>query len=617
MSEIHPIKSSSGHKDHRRQQLIDATINTISRYGLSKTTVAKVTGEAKLSAGIVGFYFDSKEKLLLGTLRALNDELHQYTADVINKGNPPLETLKGIIDLYFEPALCDSRKIAVWYAFSSESSARKEYMDICGEHDAWLQRFLLTQCEALCTAENGKTSGNAIAISRGLDGLIDGFWQECLYQPEDFDRNGARKTCYEYLETVFPAISKTSKELTYSNHDFASPDNELSDCLPTWAYADPELLELEKETIFRRNWLLVGHVNDMPHPRDYLTLDAMGERALVIRGNDNQIRGFHNVCRHRGAKLLNPSSGQCAHALTCPFHGWTYQLDGKLIGVPAENTFENLEKATSGLVPLDLEIWMGFVFIRFNGDGPSLIEQMKPVEKEIAVYNIDQMLPLVNTRFDEFRPYNWKAFHDIDNEGYHVPIGHPSLQQLYGNNYKDEFVDGLPVSYGYINDKPAKLWSVRNYQKLLPEFDHLPADKQRLWMYETIFPSMVLGLYPDCIEFYMTIPVSTDKTLVRSGAYALTDTRREMKALRYLNRRINNFTSQEDESFVRGLQDGMQSSVFPEPNLSSIERGVSEFHHQIQEILPVARLKNHPGNGKVASTNQHLLSTPTRSNLVN
>ena len=148
----------------------------------------------------------------------------------------------------------------------------------------------------------------------------------------------------------------------------------MSDCLPTWAYSDPELLELEKETIFRKNWLLVGHVNDMPNARDYLTLDAMGERALVIRGNDNQIRGFHNVCRHRGAKLLNSSSGQCAHALTCPFHGWTYQLDGKLIGVPAENTFENLEKSTSGLVPLDLEIWMGFVFIRFNGDGPSLAE---------------------------------------------------------------------------------------------------------------------------------------------------------------------------------------------------------------------------------------------------
>jgi phenylpropionate dioxygenase-like ring-hydroxylating dioxygenase large terminal subunit/AcrR family transcriptional regulator len=605
MTDIRLHPQSSDYKDQRRQQLIDATIETISKYGLSKTTVSKVTGEARLSAGIVGFYFDSKEKLLLGTLRALQDELRNYTATVIEKSDPPFETLKAIIDLYFEPVLCDPKKIAVWYAFSSESSARKEYMEICGEHDAWFQSFLLTQCQLLCTTEDGKSTGNAVAISRALDGLIDGFWQECLYQPEDFDRESARNTCYQYLETVFPAHAQPENIPKNTLHD-TTTDQELSDCLPPWAYYDPELLELEKETIFRRNWLLIGHVNDIPNARDYLTLDAVGERALVVRDNNNQIQGFHNVCRHRGAKLLESSSGNCAHALTCPFHGWTYQLDGQLIGVPAENTFTNLEKSASGLVPLDLEIWMGFIFIRFDGDGPSLAKMMEPVAKEIEAYNLEQMLPLENTRLDELRPYNWKTFHDIDNEGYHVPIGHPSLQQLYGKNYKDEFVDGLPVSYGYLNEKPAKIWSVRNYQKLLPEFDHLPADKQRLWMYETIFPSMVLGLYPDCIEFYMTIPVSSDQTLVRSGVYALPDNRPGMKALRYLNRRINNLTSTEDESFVRGLQDGMQSRVFPEPNLSSIEQGVREFHHQLQQILPVAKLKNHPGNSKGESTNRRL-----------
>jgi phenylpropionate dioxygenase-like ring-hydroxylating dioxygenase large terminal subunit/AcrR family transcriptional regulator len=612
MTDIHQVPQSSAHKDQRRQQLIDATIATISKYGLSKTTISKVTGEARLSAGIVGFYFDSKEKLLLGTLRALQDELRNYTAAVIEKSDPPLATLKAIIDLYFEPTLCDPNKIAVWYAFSSESSARKEYMDICGEHDAWFQKFLFTQCQLLCTTKDGNTAGNAVAISRGLDGLIDGFWQECLYQPEDFDRESARTICYEYLDTVFPPQTEPGNIPETTSHGIAMGE-ELSDCLPTWAYYDPELLELEKEVIFRRNWLLIGHVNDIPNARDYLTLDAVGERALVVRGTDNKIRGFHNVCRHRGAKLLDASSGNCAHALTCPFHGWTYQLDGQLIGVPAENTFANLDKSTSGLVSLDLEIWMGFIFIRFDGDGPSLAKLMKPVEKEIEVYNLDQMLPLENTRSDELHPYNWKTFHDIDNEGYHVPIGHPSLQQLYGKNYKDEIVEGVPVSYGYLNEKPAKLWSVRNYQKLLPEFDHLPADKQRLWLYETIFPSMVLGLYPDCIEFYMTMPVATDQTLVRSGVYALPDNRPEMKALRYLNRRINDLTSQEDESYVRGLQDGMQSRVFPEPNLSSIEQGVREFHHQLQQILPVARLKNHPGSGRVENMNRKLLSN-TRGN---
>ncbi len=381
---------------------------------------------------------------------------------------------------------------------------------------------------------------------------------------------------------------------------------ETSDCLAPWTYYDEELLELEKNQIFRKNWLLVGHINDMPNPRDYLTMDAVGERALVVRGNDNQIRAFHNVCRHRGSKLLDSPSGQCAHALTCPFHGWTYQLDGKLIGVPAENTFRNLDKSRNGLVPLDLEVWMGFIFIRFENAKQSLAQMLRPMQDEIAPYKIAQMQPLENTRYDDIRPYNWKVFHDIDNEGYHVPVGHPALQQLYGKNYSDQLVDGLPVSYGVINDQPAKLWSVRNYQKLLPRFDHLSEKNQKLWLYGGIFPSMVLGLYPDSIEFYMTLPVSADKTRVRGAAYALPDPRPEINAVRYLNRRINNATSAEDENFVRQLQDGMQSSVFPQPNLSSIEHGVREFHRQLQELLPVARLKHHPGKGQVAQTNLSL-----------
>ncbi|WP_424946153.1 aromatic ring-hydroxylating oxygenase subunit alpha [Candidatus Spongiihabitans sp.] len=383
-------------------------------------------------------------------------------------------------------------------------------------------------------------------------------------------------------------------------------NSETSDCLAPWAYYDDELLELEKDHLFKKNWLLVGHINDMPNPRDYLTLDAVGERALVVRGNDNQIRAFHNVCRHRGAKLLDSPCGQCAPALTCPFHGWTYQLDGKLIGVPAENTFRNLDKSRNGLVPLDLEVWMGFIFIRFQGGKQSLAEMLRPMQDEIAAYKIAQMQPLENTRYDDIRPYNWKVFHDIDNEGYHVPIGHPALQQLYGKDYSDHLVGGVPLSYGVINAEPAKLWSVRHYQKLLPRFAHLPKKNQDCWLYGGIFPSMVLGLYPDSIEFYMTIPVAIDKTRVRGGCYALLDSRREARAVRYLNRRINNATSAEDDNFVRWLQDGMQSSVFPQPNLSSIEQGVREFHHRLQATLPVARLKHHPGTGKVAQANLRL-----------
>ena len=330
-----------------------------------------------------------------------------------------------------------------------------------------------------------------------------------------------------------------------------------------------------------------------------------------MRGDDHQVRAFHNICRHRGAKLVEGARGRCPRALTCPFHGWTYRLDGALTGVPAETTFTHLDKAENGLAPLAMEIWMGFVFVRFGGsadsadsaDKPSLAETMKPVEQLASLYQMHKMQPIDGTRFEEVRPCNWKVIHDIDNEGYHVAHGHPALQQLYGKNYRDDAIGGVPVTYGYLNEEPGALWSVRHYQKLLPAFDHLPAGHQRLWVYIGLFPSMVLALYPDGMDYYMTIPVNAASTRLKGGSYALPDPRRETRAARYLGARINRVSSREDDEFVRRLYCGMQSSAFPEPRLSSIEHGVRAFHRQIQQVLPVATLANEPQAGTLAGVN--------------
>lgn len=592
-------------KDHRKAQLVDATIKTISEQGLSKTTIAKVTKQAELSAGIVSFYFNSKQQLLIGTLQVLSDEFKETIGVAFDDGNTPTETIMRVIEAYYSPTLCDKDKIAVWWAFCSESGARAEYVEICGEQDLWFQRQLETGISQLCT-EFDIHPNHAKPISRGLEGILDGSWQSMLFDPDNFDAELEKILCFDYLKAFFPdiRIPKGNKD---PNSNTRKQQLEIRDCLPVWTYTDEEFLELEKQTLFRQHWLLVGHINDMPDARDYLTLDAVDERAIVIRGNDNVIRAFHNVCRHRGAKLLDKPAGQCKHALTCPFHGWTYKLEGDLIGVPAESTFDSLDKTKNGLVPLEMEIWNGFIFVRFESNSDStthsVADSMQSVAHLFKPYQIESMHPIHGSRFEQLRPYNWKVIHDIDNEGYHVPIGHPALQQLYGKTYTDTQLGENTLSYGYINDKPASAWSVRNYQNLLPCYDHLPDDFQRLWQYSSTFPSMVYGLYPDSVEFYMTIPISINKTLYRGASYALADDRREAIAAQYLNRRINLETEAEDESFVRSMQDGMKSSAFPESNLSSIESGVKAFHHKIQSLLPVAKLKKHPGKGKIEQTN--------------
>ena len=594
-----------GPKDHRRQQLIEATIQTISKFGLSNTTIARVTQAAKLSTGIVGFYFKNKEHLLLGTLEYIDAEYNRLIKTVFTANAPPEAIVRKVLEVNFDPIVCDPDKIAVWNAFSSESGARKEYMKICGEHDQAFHNALLDCIRSLCGRYTDKEM-NPEAITRGLTGLIDGYWQAYLFSPAEFDRTEAIRIGIDYLSAVFPDHFPLDGE-----PDSSFSGSRTSELLAPWTYRDKEFLALEQEILFKQNWLLVGHINDIAEPRSYLTLDAVGERALIIRGSDNQIRAFHNVCRHRGAKLFDKRQGHCAPAITCPFHGWTYQLDGQLVGVPAHKTFGHLTKQDHGLVPLEFEIWMGFVFVRFKGTGPSLAERMKPVEPLLAPYRIEQMQSIDGTRYAQTRPYNWKVIHDIDNEGYHVPIGHPALQQLYGKGYRDDRIGHIAISYAPLNEETGKFWSVRHYQKLLPEFDHLPKSNQRLWLYVAIFPNMVLGLYPDSIEFYMTLPLSTDQTIYRGGSYGLPDDRRETRAIRYLNRRINQSAEQEDARFIDWLQDAMQSSVFPEPRLSTLESGVRDFHRQLQDKLPVATLKRHPGPGKVRMTNRSMQSGRT------
>ena len=383
--------------------------------------------------------------------------------------------------------------------------------------------------------------------------------------------------------------------------------NETTDILAPWTYWNPEFFELEKEQIFKKNWLLVGHISDIPDPGNYLTFDAVGERALIIRDENSNIHAFHNVCRHRGAKVVEHDQGNCPRALVCPFHGWSYHLDGSLRHVPRIETFPGLDKEKSGLVKLSLEIWLGFIFINFNENAESLASKMQPVIDKFLPYKPEEVKPLPGTRYRQIRPYNWKIIHDIDNEGYHVPIGHPSLQQLYGQNYRDEIEDDIPVSYGYINEKPGKLWSVRHYQKILPHFEHLPDDYQRLWLYTAVFPSMVISFYPDMVEFYMSVPLSTESTEFIGACYGLPDSRREVKLSRYLTQRINQSTDQEDESFVRWIQKGIKSSAFPKLQLSTLEHGVKHLHQQIQQRIPIGQLVNEPGCGKVAEINYSMM----------
>ncbi|MEE3281778.1 MAG: Rieske (2Fe-2S) protein, partial [Pseudomonadota bacterium] len=137
--------------------------------------------------------------------------------------------------------------------------------------------------------------------------------------------------------------------------------------LAPWTYNSEELCELEIDHIFRHQWILAGHISELAQAGDYLTFDLAKERAVLVRDESGEIHAFHNVCRHRGSRVAPDRQGNCGHVLRCPFHGWTYELNGMLKSVPRPQGFPDLKKNSNALVPIDLEIWNGFIFICFEG----------------------------------------------------------------------------------------------------------------------------------------------------------------------------------------------------------------------------------------------------------
>ena len=139
-----------------------------------------------------------------------------------------------------------------------------------------------------------------------------------------------------------------------------------TDMLAPWTYRSEELTALELEALFLSDWLLAGHASELPNTGDYTTFNIGGERAVLIRDEAGRIGAFHNVCRHRGSRVVSADRGHCQRTMVCPFHGWTYHLDGRLKQIPSPGTFDQLEIASNGLIPVELEVWHGFLFIRFR-----------------------------------------------------------------------------------------------------------------------------------------------------------------------------------------------------------------------------------------------------------
>lgn len=372
-------------------------------------------------------------------------------------------------------------------------------------------------------------------------------------------------------------------------------DPDASWSLPAWTYSDPDFFDAEVAQVIRPSWQVVCHVSDVANAGDYHTLEYIGESVIVVRGRDATLNAFNNVCRHRGSRLMDGPSG-CAKKLVCPYHAWTYDLDGRLTGMPMRETYGAIDSAKLGLVPVELEIWRGFVFVRLEAKGPTVAEMMAPYEAEVAPYRFEDMRAFGRVTLRP-RPVNWKNVGDNYSDGLHIAVAHPGLKRLMGNGYGVEATEHVDKMWGPILDTPSANISERAYQQFLPEVPHLAAERQRLWTYFKLWPNVAFDIYPDQVDFMQWLPVSPTQTLIREIAYAVPDERREMKAARYLNWRINRQVNAEDTGLVQRVQDGMASASFSVGPLSRDEVALRNFCGKIRNAIPEARQHRSPMPG--------------------
>ena len=268
--------------------------------------------------------------------------------------------------------------------------------------------------------------------------------------------------------------------------------------IPAAWYVDPRIAELERRTVWSRTWQAVGRAAQVAAPGEFVTAEVAGEPVVVVRGADGVLRGFFNVCRHHAAAVMTAPCGK-VDRLRCPYHGWTYDLAGRLRGVPEFDGVRDFDRAATGLVPLAVAIWEGLVFVHLDPDPLPLPDYLGELVAQVAP------LGLGGLAFCERREYtlacNWKVF--VDNYldgGYHVPHLHPSLNSIL--TYTDYTIENFERSC--LQSSPIESGGDPT----------TAAVRQGRARYYWIYPNLMLNWYAGHLDTNLVVPLGVDRTRV-------------------------------------------------------------------------------------------------------
>ena len=280
--------------------------------------------------------------------------------------------------------------------------------------------------------------------------------------------------------------------------------------LPGAYYAAPDLFEVEKERIFARRWVCVGRADRISASGDFFLAQVAGESVIVLR-EAGGLRAFFNVCRHRGTRLCEETSGRLNGTITCPYHGWTYALDGRLLGAPHMGDVPGFDKSELPLHGARLAEWEGLLFIHLQPQAAALESEMAPLASKFTAWRLGELRAVHRIEYDVRA--NWKLFFQNFSECYHCPRIHPELTRL--SHYRsgaNDLTEG-PILGGYMTVDPPGDSLTLSGRAAGPPLLAAGEDLRRVYYY-SVFPNLFLTLLPDYVMCHTLWPVAVDRTRI-------------------------------------------------------------------------------------------------------
>jgi len=365
--------------------------------------------------------------------------------------------------------------------------------------------------------------------------------------------------------------------------------------LPNECYTSSKYLKYEKEKIFKDKWTVIGVGSSVPNHGDAKPYNLLGIPLIILRNKDKKIRVFHNVCSHRGFKLLDESCS-LKNTLRCPYHSWSYGFDGKLVSTPHIGGLnihesEKFDKSKSNLSEVRSKVWMDIIFVNINHNEIEFSEYIKPLEDRWSKFmSIEDQNLLVHSNdhgyFNLEVKSNWKFAIENYCESYHLPTIHPELNKV--SNISDHYhIQGLPNRFaGQGSDKyiqPIK----RN--KIFNTFPNWPKDLNMKAEYIALFPNVMIGLHVDHFYTFWLEPISVNKTKEHLEIYYIGEesaNSKKLKSMRKDNAKFWKKVMTEDIKAIEGMQEGRSSPAYNGGNFSPVmDNPTHNFHKWVARNL--------------------------------